>query len=326
MVVKNIFWNSDEDRLRAGWRIISQLILVAALTNLFSFLDKLMIEYLPSNPSIPRFSFFHPLELFMAIFLSMFITGKYLDKRSFFNFGFILDKKWFSDFSAGIFLGIILMSAIFIVEYFAGWIIITDQFFSYKGEYGFAYGMLSGGFMFLFVGFYEEMQVRGYLFKNLSEGFNFKNNPKIGILSALLISSLIFGFGHASNPNAILISSVSISLAGILLAAGYLITGRLAFPIGLHISWNFFQGYIFGFPVSGNSSAASVLVIQQSGPEIWTGGAFGPEAGLVGIISYFAGIGLIYIWVKFKDSNVTLAYEIAEYKKMDLNETINIAE
>ncbi|MBU2494841.1 MAG: CPBP family intramembrane metalloprotease [Bacteroidetes bacterium] len=314
MGVKYIFWNNEEFRVRAGWRIISQLILVAVFTNVFVYADKYFKEYLPSNPSIPNYSFFQPLELFMAIFLSMLITAKYLDKRKMSEFGFHIDKKWISDLSAGLIMGIILISAIFTTEYLAGWITITGSFQTANDDYSFSYAIISSGFMFLCVGFYEEMQVRGYLLKNLSEGFNLKNDPKRGILIAVLISSLIFGFGHASNPNATLVSSISISLAGILLASGYLITGRLAIPIGFHISWNFFQGYVFGFPVSGNTSSASIIIIEQGGPDIWTGGSFGPEAGLIGILSFILGIFLTILWVKYNDKKIELNMDIAEYK------------
>ena len=93
-----------------------------------------------------------------------------MDKRPFSDFGFIMDKSWYSDLGIGILLGIVLMTVIFFTEYYAGWITITDQFHSNKEEYSFAFGMISAGFMFIFVGFYEEMQVRGYLLKNLSEG------------------------------------------------------------------------------------------------------------------------------------------------------------
>ena len=98
----------------------------------------------------------------------------------------------------------------------------------------------------------------------------------------MLLSSLWFGIAHLGNPNtdAKVFVAVGIFLAGVFLAYGYLSTKQLWLPIGLHIGWNFFEGVGFGFPVSG-LDIYHLTRITVSGPELWTGGAFGPEAGLV---------------------------------------------
>ena len=79
-----------------------------------------------------------------------------------------------------------------------------------------------------------------------------------------------------------------------LLALAYVRTNSLWLPIGLHFGWNLFEGPVFGFPVSG--IATPVLIEQRvQGPDIWTGGAFGPEAGLVQIASL--GVGFATLWL-----------------------------
>jgi len=81
------------------------------------------------------------------------------------------------------------------------------------------------------------------------------------------------------------------------LVYGYIRTKQLWLSIGLHIGWNFFEGVVFGFPVSGLDIYA-LTRIKVQGPEIWTGGAFGPEAGLIVLPSLLLGAGLIYLYTR----------------------------
>jgi hypothetical protein len=102
-------------------------------------------------------------------------------------------------------------------------------------------------------------------------------------------------------------------LAGVFLGLAYVLTGELAIPIGLHITWNFFQGNVFGFPVSGGDfSQATFIAIEQGGPDVWTGGAFGPEAGLMGIVAMLVGSGLIVLWVRWRRGSVGLHLPLAQ--------------
>jgi hypothetical protein len=70
-------------------------------------------------------------------------------------------------------------------------------------------------------------------------------------------------------------------------------TRQLWLSIGLHFSWNFFLGPIFGFPVSGITSF-TLLQVEISGPDLFTGGAFGPEAGLVVLPAQ--ALGFLIVW------------------------------
>jgi membrane protease YdiL (CAAX protease family) len=85
--------------------------------------------------------------------------------------------------------------------------------------------------------------------------------------------------------------------AGYFLAFGYLRTRHLWLPIGLHIGWNFFEGPVFSFPVSGLDTAR-LLNHTVSGPELITGGAFGPEAGLIVLPALVLGAVLIHLYAK----------------------------
>ena len=111
-----------------------------------------------------------------------------------------------------------------------------------------------------------------------------------------MISSAVFGLLHLGNPNATWVSAAGIFFGGVFLAYGYIRTKQLWLPIGLHIGWNFFEGVGFGFPVSGLDVYA-LTRISVRGPALWTGGAFGPEAGLIVLPALALGaFFLIYLY------------------------------
>jgi membrane protease YdiL (CAAX protease family) len=148
---------------------------------------------------------------------------------------------------------------------------------------------------FVAVGFYEELLFRGYYLQNLKDGTN------LGI--AVLASSAAFGLAHLGNLNASLTSTLGIFAAGLFLAFAWLRTQSLWLPIGIHIGWNFLQGPVFGFEVSGNPTPSLVRHVVD-GPELITGGAFGPEAGLLVLPAMALGAGLIWWYTRHRGATV----------------------
>lgn len=125
-------------------------------------------------------------------------------------------------------------------------------------------------------GISEEIMFRGILFRLVEEG--------LGTWGALVISALVFGLVHVSNPNSSLIAGLSIALeAGVLIALVYALTRSLWVVIGLHAAWNVVQGPVFGFPVSG-ATEGGFIRSHVTGPQWLSGGAFGAEASLVSVI------------------------------------------
>jgi hypothetical protein len=117
-----------------------------------------------------------------------------------------------------------------------------------------------------------------------------------GTWIAILISSAFFGASHAFNPGATITSSIAIALeAGVLLAAAYVLTGRLWFPMGLHAGWNFSEGSLYGLSVSGFTAKNALTHGILQGPLILTGGAFGPEASIIAVILCL-GTAVLLLW------------------------------
>jgi membrane protease YdiL (CAAX protease family) len=85
---------------------------------------------------------------------------------------------------------------------------------------------------------------------------------------------------------------------GIFLAYGYIRTRQLWLPLGLHTGWNFFESTVFGYPVSGMSGLPRLIHQDVSGPELLTGGEFGPEAGLLLLPGLLLGSLLVYLYTR----------------------------
>ncbi|PRY34392.1 CPBP family intramembrane glutamic endopeptidase [Umezawaea tangerina] len=124
----------------------------------------------------------------------------------------------------------------------------------------------------------EEALFRGVLFRILEE--------RAGTVVALVVSSVLFGATHLVNGNATVWGTLAIALTGgTMLAAAYVVTRSLWFPIGMHFAWNVVQGGVFGTVVSGSDQAPEGLLhTSLTGPVALTGGGFGPEASLVSLV------------------------------------------
>jgi membrane protease YdiL (CAAX protease family) len=128
----------------------------------------------------------------------------------------------------------------------------------------------------------EELLFRGYFFQRIME--------MTGPTAATLLVSMAFGLAHLANPNVTPASIAIILLGGILFSLAYIRTGSLWLPIGAHIAWNMALGKVLGLPVSGQVLGASILRTGVTGPDVITGGAFGPEGGLAAAVALGLGI------------------------------------
>lgn len=119
----------------------------------------------------------------------------------------------------------------------------------------------------------EEILSRGWLMNILGARYT----PIIG----LLISSVFFGLIHLANPGITFVAVLNIILVGLFLGLYVIKTNDLWGVCGIHAAWNFSQGNIFGFEVSGNEALiGSVFDLKLKGSEVISGGVFGPESGL----------------------------------------------
>lgn len=138
--------------------------------------------------------------------------------------------------------------------------------------------------IFIMVAISEEVLFRGYILNNLLSVMN--------KYLALLISAAIFALLHILNFDLTFIAFINLILAGLLLGATYIYTKNLWFPISLHLFWNFFQGPVLGYSVSGNTTS-SVFTLESFGNINMNGGEFGFEGSMICSILNIVAILLI---------------------------------
>jgi len=299
-----IFRNSAERRLRAPWRLAIATVLVVLATVVARALLAALIA--PSVGGDPGSSV-GVVAFGVGTTAAVLLAGVALDRRRLADFGFHLDRQWWTDLAAGAALGAGLMTLIFLVELAAGWVRVVGTLRA-DGPFLPAVASLVG--VFLVVGIYEELLVRGYLLRNAAEGLAGPLGERGAVAASVALSSAVFGALHLGNPNATSVSALGITAAGVMLAVGYVTTGELAVPTGLHVTWNAFQGLVYGFPVSGLPVDAGVVAVEQSGPPVATGGAFGPEAGLVGVGAVVVGTAATVAYARWRDGRIAVSDRI----------------
>jgi membrane protease YdiL (CAAX protease family) len=337
---QNVFYNRSESRLRSPWRLLIGIALgFLALGTLRTWALYILAFLLMLTGQIPFSAFGHAQQLnqelniefdrlpliagirslivLLLVGLAVFLLARLIDRRPWRDYGFHFNPAWWRDLGFGLLLGLVLMSVVFGIENLFGWRPIQGYFENGRPSLSFWQLLVNGLIGYVLVGVQEEVFFRGFLIKNMAEGLHLlRISPKTAVLIPYLLVSLFFGFAHAFNRNATLVSSFNLSLIGLLLGLGFILTGELAIPIGLHIAWNFAQGYVFGFPVSGSVTNLSLLATIQRGPAVWTGGAFGPEGGLMGLVAAWLGVLLFYAWVRRVRGRASVQADLAQYSSL----------
>lgn len=286
--LKRVFLSPDKARLRAGWRLLAQTGLLIFFGFFFGLLAALLEMILPGfklNLTISQI-----IEM-LAITLSVFLARWLLDRQSIFSLGLNLRRRALLDATIGISITFVIFSFIYAIMSLVGWIRFEGFAWQETPLLQVIEEMSLAFIIFIVVAWNEELLSRGYHLQTIASGLN--------LTWGIILSSAVFGLLHLGNPNATWASATGIFFAGLFLAYGYIRTKQLWLPIGLHIGWNFFEGPVFGFPVSGLETFR-LMNLHVSGSELWTGGAFGPEAGLIILPALALGASLIYLYTHLR--------------------------
>jgi membrane protease YdiL (CAAX protease family) len=242
--------------------ILAIAIIAKLLTNLF-------VPPLPSPLHAPL-TLVRNLLLPIAMFVVYALLVRLIERRR----ASELDlRKGLTTFPAGLLIGVALMGTICL----ALWGLGMARFSDGTG----LDGLMIAIPYYMATAMGEELLFRAVLFRIVED--------VSGTTVAICVSAAIFGLLHAANPGATPFGIGALTIeAGIMWALAYVLTRNIWLAVGIHMSWNFTQGYIFGAEVSGISQPYSILKTSLSGPGVLTGGSFGPEGSVLSL-----GAGLL---------------------------------
>lgn len=290
-----LFIHPDERRLRSGWRLFIHSILVMGISLVIGMLLLVFsgaLATLGDNTYdgqllSPTTLLLSQIAFFMGVTIATFVVRRWLDRRSFSSLGVGISWKAVADLIAGFFIAGGMMGGIFGILWSFGWLSFTGFGWQTEPVSQSLSRWVVVIVLFVLVGWTEELLSRGYHLQTLTEGLN--------RFWGILLSSLVFAILHRDNPGFSFIAFLGLFFSGLFFCFAYFKSRALWLPIGLHIGWNFFEGVVFGFQVSGLTDFPRLITQTVSGPVYITGGEFGPEAGLVLVPGLI--LGLILVWL-----------------------------
>lgn len=215
------------------------------------------------------------------------LVWRLINRQKFARIGLRWNGK---DFIFGLLLGAVSITIIFFILYALGHVTLLNSLAAPQFSI-FTFLFL---ILFIIVGLFEEIFFRGYIISTMAS----RNNNKWFMYIA---SAVIFSLIHGSNPNVTILGLINIAFVGLLFAYMFDVTKSLWLPIGYHITWNYFQGNVFGFAVSGLAPNGLYELELLEGNELLTGGSFGLEGGLIATI--LIGLGFVFTYLYGKKLN-----------------------
>ena len=294
-VEERTFWSVDGE-LRAFWKL-SAYFAVWVFVVFFVFLATIPLP-LPMHLPVVQASI-----LFAGVVVATLFGMRVMDRSPLRAVGFgpphALRQFWI-----GVGVSVVMICTVVLAELALGLASMQLNALSFAHALGL---VASGLLLYVVVGVSEELLMRGYPFRTLERAAR----P----LVALLVTSVLFSLIHVRNPGIGLASLCNIAFAGIWLGRARIVSGQLWLPIGLHTGWNFAQGTIFGYPVSGMLEE-TVLRTHVQGATWFTGGDFGPEGGVLVTLVLILGTLLFshprfLLWLGLPHKNTDSDSEVA---------------
>ena len=227
---------------------------------------------------------FYLVALYSTVFatLTFIFWARVAEKRSFRSIGFT-SGNFLSKYLKGLGVGFLLFGFVVLLNWGSG----SVEFGGINSKFSFGSCLLFFG-GFILQGMNEEVMFRGYLMSRLS--------VKEKFWTAVIVNSVLFGLFHMLNAGVTLLAIINIILFGVFASLYAMADDGIAGACAIHTIWNFFQGNIFGFEVSGNNMGEPLFLLGEEKANIINGGAFGAEGGLA--VTVVLAIAVIIVFEK----------------------------
>ena len=280
-------FKNEEGEVRSGWKILIlflvEYLLLFIMANIIGSLVMISTSIRENIYFILMFS------QEIVLILTPILSWKVLFKKDLSLIGLkALNKKEVKNLILGLVMGIIAITLVFIPILISKSGVLVNSLL----EPRFSLSLVLYLILFIFVGFAEELLSRGYIIGAMEVS----NNNK---WFAIMVSAVIFSLMHYDNNGFSLIPFLNIFLVGILFGVMYVKTKSIWLSTGFHITWNFFQGCIYGMPVSGITTP-KLYEMTFVGNSILNGGTFGPEGGLIVTMVIIVTISPLVFLIKNK--------------------------
>lgn len=268
----------DRSRLRNGWWILAFIMLVALTRLVHSPVNALLKQSGVSE------AWREPLPVVCLLFATWAVTR--LRREGLSSVGLRIDARWAHEFAWGGVVGIVMVLGV------TG-LMAASGVLRLELDPARSLGMVMLGLnAFAWAALLEELLFRGVVFQRLIDG--------IGMWPAQLVLAALFAAGHWGNPGmdgmARIVGTLDIALAALMFGLAYVRTRSLALPFGLHLGWNWMQGSVLGFNVSGFEHQGWWAPVIEPGAPLLTGGGVGPEGSVFSIATSLVLIGMLWAW------------------------------
>ncbi|NDW11572.1 CPBP family intramembrane metalloprotease [Bacteroides sp. 214] len=257
---------------------LTMIIILGLVSDILDLIYSLLAEETYKETTL--FKVVEQWVMFFSVWLSAWLVMKYMDQQPTQEIGMSIHGRG-KDILYGLLMAIVLYVIGFGVLLATGNIVI-------EGINPSLSTLATSFVFFLPAAMIEEVMTRGYILNRLMS--------KMNKFLALVLSSVLFSVMHAGNPNLGTLPYINLFLAGVMLGASYIYTRNLWFPISLHVFWNWIQGPVLGFEVSGTNMFSPLLTISRPEENILNGGLFGFEGSILCSIISLAAATFITLW------------------------------